>query len=126
MIDTETRLSPGWWLKVLAGELHARRFSPQWSRLARVRRAQRPPLELLESYLRGDPPLPESAQGWEEELFEFVRQARMNYALMCVQSVQQRLRPLGFGTGGEDDRDGDSDAGDVYRANDLDLSLIHI
>lgn len=120
-IDVETPRSPGWWMKVLGAQLHERRFSPTWSATRTDRRDLRPPLELLGDYLRGDPPLPKVKQEWREPMRVFLRQARLNYALMSCQSVTHRLFPEGFATAVEDDRDGDPVAAELYEENDLGL-----
>lgn len=52
---------------------------------------------------------------------EFIRLARQNYAEMIVGSVGERMVPTGFRTVAEDDRDGDSIAAKVARANRFDV-----
>lgn len=121
MIDVETRGTPGWWLKRLSRELTARRRTPSgWARKT-SRGGERPGIDLLGEYLRGDPPLPEAANGWEETARSVLRLARLNVAALSVEAATHRMRPVGFGTAVEDDRDGDVLAGDIFRANQLHL-----
>lgn len=120
-IDVETLRSPGWWLKTLAKQLHERRFAPTWNSQRAVTIGQRPSLERLDSYLRGDPPLPKIRDGWDPALREVLRLAQMNYGLMSIQSVSHRLFPRAFATAADGDRDGDELASEVYDENRLGL-----
>lgn len=120
-IDTTVPQSPGWWLRRLSRELHNRRHSPTWTATALSRRDLRPGIDLLNDYLRGDPPLPKVSEGWHQAMRHFLRMSRMNYALLSVQAVQQRMNPLGFRTSADSDRDGDQRAARIFTANDLAL-----
>jgi hypothetical protein len=120
-IDTDQRGAPGWWLRVLSRRLEDRRSGRGWTRDQVGRRDRRPGLDLLQSYLDGDPPLPHVAEGWREALRPFVRQARMNYAELVVEACRERMVPLGFATAADDDRSGDEVAAQVAAANELDL-----
>lgn len=118
-IDVEVVRSPGWWLKVLGRELHARNRSPQWSRVAKQRGELRPPLELLWDYFRGDPPLPQAADGWKAGFREFLRMSRMNYAELVVEAARERMVFSGFRTGAAGDENEDGQARKIMRANDF-------
>jgi len=120
-IDTDVPQSAGWWLKLLSGKLHDRRTGRGWERGMVGRRPHRPALDLLDDYLRGDPPLPHVANGWKDALRAFIRQSRMNYAEMVVESCRERMVPLGFATAADDDRSGDEEAARIMVANELDL-----
>ncbi|GAB2677670.1 phage portal protein [Thalassiella azotivora] len=127
MIDVDEVRSPGWWLKTLSRELHNRRTGQGYSRLKlKLDNHVRPGLDELDGYLRGEPPLPHVAAGWREAMREFLRLARMNYALMSVQAVQHRMTPAGFGTAADDDRNGDQEAHKVFRGNALDLKFADV
>lgn len=121
-IDVETPKSDGWWMHQLARRLHDRRIGRGWSRTGRNREGTRPGIELLDSYLRGDPPLPKCAEGWKTGMWEFLRLSRMNYAEMVVGAAVDRMVPLGWRTAVEDDRDGDQKAAEVAARNAFDIS----
>jgi hypothetical protein len=92
-----------------------------WSATAMDSRPVRPPLTLLAAHLRGDPPISSAAFGWSDQMKEFLRKARMNYAEVVVDSVVERMVPLGFRTAVDSDFTGDAEAARIFRANDLDL-----
>ena len=123
--DTDIPQSPGWWLKRLSAELVRRNTSPEWSTYALEREA-RPPLDLLNAYLRGEPPLPKVAEGWKVGFQRFLRMSRMNYAELVVEPTRERLVPIGFRTAAGDDENGDVEAGRIMRANDLELKFTDI
>lgn len=120
-IDVETQGSPGWWMTRLDAARVARIEGYRWSVLAEDRSGRRPPLKLLADHLRGDPPLSRASQGWAPGMREFLRLARMNYAELVVDSVTERMVPLGWHTAVDSDFDGDREAARIARANDLDL-----
>lgn len=120
-IPTDVQGSPGWWLKTLSGRLHDRRTGRGWTPTTKSRRMARPALDLLDDYLRGDPPLPHVADGWREALRPFIRQARMNYAELVVEACRERMVPLGFATAADDDRSGDERAAELAARNELNL-----
>lgn len=117
-IDVKTPKSPGWWMQTLAKALRDRRFSPKWSRFQANPEGVRPPLNLLADYLRGEPPLTGDKQ-WEQSTREFLRLARMNYAVLVDEGVQNRVIPIGWRTGVDSDRDGDQVAQEVADANEF-------
>lgn len=120
-IDTTAPRSPGWWLQTLGRRLDERTRGVRWSRTSRARRDCRPGLELLDDYIRGDPPLPHVAEGWKEALLPLIREARMNYAELVVESVRERMIPLGWSTAVDADESGDEVAARVATANQLEL-----
>jgi hypothetical protein len=79
----------------------------------------RPGLDLLNDYLRGEPPLPVASDKWRDAMLPFVRQARTNLADLSVSSVVDRSIPLGWATAAQDDRDGDEAAARVALVNDF-------
>jgi hypothetical protein len=114
--------SPAWWIKRLSSELLRRNQSPQW-RTTSLTREARPPLDLLSDYLRGDPPLPKVAEGWQAGFRQYMRMARMNYAELVVEPTRERMIPIGFRTAASDDENGDSEAARVMAVQDLELKL---
>lgn len=130
MIDTDTPYEPGWWLKVLARELHNRRCGRddfggkhrRWSRSTVESTGVRPGLDLLSDYFRGDPPLRKDIhEGWAEPFRQFVRMGRLNIADLIVSSTGNRLGIRDFRTAAAQDEMGDAVARDVMRANKLKL-----
>jgi hypothetical protein len=121
LIDTQTPQSPGWWLARLEHKLRARRLGYGWSATLRHRRYLRPGLDLLDDYLRGDPPLPDVAEGWRDLYVGLLRESRMNYAELCVSSAAERMTPLGFTTAVDSDEGGDDLAARISTANQLPL-----
>lgn len=125
VIDVDEPRSPGWWLKTLSKALVERNTSPGW-RTSSLRREARPPLDLLADYLRGDPPLPQVAEGWRDGFRQFMRLSRMNYAELAVEPTRERMVPVGFHTAAEGDENGDPEAARIMRASDLDLKMTDV
>ena len=103
--------SPEWWLDRLVTRLEKRR--------ARYER--------LERYESGEHPLPEGDERARELFQKFQRKARTNYCGLVVSSVSERLRVVGFRTGGESTNDVDREAWRIWQANhlDADSELVH-
>jgi hypothetical protein len=141
-IDTETPRSPGWWLVQLDAKLRARREGEPlaygsstsaaggslslgrpapWSARALSDGvwANRPGIDLLADYLRGEPPLPTISAGWATAVRPYVRLSRTNFAELVTSAVLDRMIPLGWATAVEDDRDGDQMAARIAAVNDL-------
>lgn len=129
MIDTEQPQSPGWWLKILARQLQARRIgrdgATRWSRQEVTSSKVRPGIDLLDDYWRGDPPLREDIHsGWEPSFRQFVRMGRLNVADLLITSRSARLQLRDFKTAAteantEDQYGGDETARDLAEATDL-------
>lgn len=125
-IDTETPRTPGWWLQVLATELHNRRVgrrgTQRFSRQAVASSKIRPPLELLADYLKGDPPLDEDIHsGWSAPFRQYLRMGRMNVAPLLVSSTTNRMTIRDFRTAAARDELGDVEARKLMRSNQLRL-----
>lgn len=120
-IDVTTPRSPGWWAKTLAGQLQDRRYSPRWSREQHNPDGVRPPLEILNDYLRGEPPLTGETPGWMKSSREFLRMARMDYAELVLGAVADRIQPSAWRTAADSDRDGDAQAKAISDENELPL-----
>jgi hypothetical protein len=103
VIDTQTPLSPGWWLQ----------------RQGKILLERRPWYDKLWRYYSGDPDLPEGAEGCRAAYRAFQKKARINYANLIASAVTDRLAINGFRTGAEDDENGDADARDIWNANDM-------
>jgi hypothetical protein len=72
---------------------------------------------VLRSYLDGDPPLPEGADGCREAYVAFQRKSRTNYAEAITEAVVERMRLGGFRVG--ESNEDDDDARKVWTANRL-------
>lgn len=124
MIDDST--DAGRWFHRLARELHDRRTGRAGSRKWNAARAQvnpgqiRPPLDLLEDYRLGDPPLrPDIHAGWKPYVRRFVRMGRLNMADLLITSTSNRLQLRDFRTSAANDELGDREARAIMRANGL-------
>lgn len=125
-IDTEQPESPGWWLKVLSTELHNRRVGRSGRRVYSRDEVEsstiRPPLDLLDAYRRGDPPLRDDIHtSWAAPFRQFVRMGRLNFAGKLVSPTANRMGLRGFRTAAADDELGDQVAHDLMRVNKLKL-----
>ena len=124
MIDVETPYGPEWWLRRLTKKLDDRNHGAGWSRDRAVNPPDaRPPLSLLWDYYRGETPLPRCADGWNGRLQSILRKTRTNYSRLVVQSVLNRVHPLGWRTAVENDRDGDGVAHRIAAVNGLDTVI---
>lgn len=122
-IDLSEPGSPGWWLAKLNAARQHRNLGTGWSPEIRHRRHKRPGLDLLDDYLRGDPPLPNIAIGWRDLYVGLIREARMNYAELVVSSAAQRMIPRGWTTAEDSDTGGDQLANRIATANQLPLRI---
>lgn len=102
-IDVTELNSPGWFLSLLAAKLNARL----------------PRLDLLDSYLRGDPPLPTGAENARDSYRAFQRKARSNFAELVVEAPRERLKVRAIHTAVDSDEDGDDEAWQIWKANGL-------
>lgn len=102
-IDASTPTSEGWWLKTLLADLQNRQDR----------------YNLLDSYYRGDAPMPWGPENCQESFRRFQRKARTNWAALIVEAVRERMMPVGFRTGAPDDALGDKEADRIWRANNL-------
>jgi hypothetical protein len=112
VINTQDRLSPGWWFERLLKDLEGRQ--------ARYR--------MLESYYDGTASVPHTTM---RELKDSYRRlmhiSRTNFAELVVEAVRERMNPSGFRTGASGDDNGDQDAWAIWQANtlDADSALVH-
>lgn len=79
----------------------------QWlARLTKAMDDRAARLALLRSYLEGDAPLPEGAEGCRDAYKDFQKKARTNFGELAVEAVTDRLIPAGFAL---PDSEGDDD-----------------
>lgn len=111
MIDNKVPGSPGWWMSKLMAEQHNRRIR----------------LNRLDAYYRGRPDLPNVDTVTSVSFEAIMRKARANFAELIVEAVRERMRPVGFRTGGDDNELGDKEAWRIWQANSLDAdsALVH-
>lgn len=105
MVDAREPGSPGWHL----------------DRLGRKLMNDRPRLEMLDAYYRGNPRLPES-HGSASAYQRFQRKARTTFGELVVEAPRQRMNVVGFRTGADGDENGDKEARRIWDVNDLDVS----
>lgn len=112
MLDTSNEPgTPDWWLLRLGKRLDHKANHYQ----------------LLERYYTGDHPLPEGDRRVRELFRKLQRKARTNYCQLIVDAPRERLKVVGFRTGGAGSDDTDRDAWDVWQANKMDANsgLVH-
>ncbi|OBC11427.1 hypothetical protein A5784_35100 [Mycobacterium sp. 852013-50091_SCH5140682] len=83
---------------------------PEWSDKLHRPVAIRPRNEVLDtlwSYNVGDAPLPQVADGYEDAFRDVIRQARCNYAPMCVNAMLDRMEQQAVSTLVDNDAGGD-------------------
>lgn len=111
-IDVQQPGSPGWWLKRM------------FFMLGNQERQNR--LNTLRKYRLGDPPPPAGAAAMREAYEAFVKKARLNLAELVVSAVADRLQPVGFQTGQDDDETGDEEAGAMWRRAGMDVESANV
>lgn len=113
--------------KRLGVALHDRRVGRygrhRWSRDRLESNKARPPLELLDAYFRGDPPLHQVASEWQDYVREFMRMSRLNIADLLVASTANRMNLRDFRTAAANDEMGDVEARNIMRANGMSLKF---
>jgi hypothetical protein len=72
-------------------------------------------LAILDSWYRGEPPLPEGAKGWAVTYRGFQRQACSNFAELIPESVRARMAVIGIRTSDDEDATGDAEAWRIWR-----------
>lgn len=103
--------SDEWWVRRLSKAIHDRNRGAGWNRASLTNKpGTRPGLELMDGWLRSEPPLPVGAdEGYIAAWKDFLRTSRTNYAELVVSSRTERIVALGWRTGATqgDDTDGD-------------------
>lgn len=110
-VNTSIADTPGWWLKRLEDKMQDRQ--PRYRELTR--------------YDIGDHPLPEGDERCRPMFQQFQRKARSNYIALVVEALLERLKIVGFRTGGDSTAAADSVAWKIWQANRLDARapLVH-
>lgn len=108
--DVDTVGSPAWWLK----------------RLGTRQAARHERLDRLQRWMSGDPPLPVGAPQWQAAYQAWHRNTRTNLAELIVESVRERLTPIGFRTGAENDDNGDTVAARVWAVNEMPVEQVDL
>lgn len=111
-IDVNEPNSPGWWLRRM------------FFMLGNQERQQR--LKRLRAYRRGDPPAPSGAEASREVYDAFVKKARLNLAELVTSALGDRIQPVGFQTGQDDDETGDEEAGAMWRRAGMDVESANV
>lgn len=111
LADAGTPNAPGWWLLRLGQKLQD----------------QIPRFDTLDSYWRGEHPLPFGNQKMREAYRRFQRQSRTNFTKLVAESVCERLKVTGFRTGSPTDDGLDKEAWGWWQDNhlDADAGLVH-
>jgi hypothetical protein len=99
--------SPGWWLRRL------------YNMLGNKKRQDR--LQMLAKYRAGDPPPPRGADSAKESYEAFVKKARTNLAELIVSALAERIAPVGFATGQDNDETGDETVGMMWERAGMDV-----
>jgi hypothetical protein len=105
-INAEQAGTPGWWMKRL--------FNMLGSRERQVRLAR------LHAYRDGKPPLPSGAEAVRETYEAFVKKSRTNFAELVVAALSERIVPVGFRTGQDNDETGDELVGQLWERAGMD------
>jgi hypothetical protein len=111
-IDTTAPQSPGWWL--------ARLFTRLGDNRSRY--------DLLDSYYTGEAGIPvQAARATREAYRRLMSMAHTNFAELVVEATRERMVPIAFRTGADDDATGDGEAWRIWQANSLDADsgLVH-
>ena len=108
--DVTTPETPGWWLVRLVARLQA----------------ERPAIDLLDRYYRGEHPLPVSEESTSDAFNTFQKLSRSNYLALVVEAALERMRVVGFRAGPED-KAGDKASSALWQAARLDADqvLVH-
>lgn len=105
--------SDEWLLRRMHVRINARPKSPS-GRVSYTTRRGLPRVEwmdLLWAYFEGNPPLPAMDRARAEDLREFIRMGRANYAALTVSAMLDRITLLGVRT----ESDGDANGDDEFR-----------
>ena len=106
--------SDEWWVIYLLGQLNAKpKARPRrLGESMRDRYGRRDWMDVLWAYRTGEPPLPEVDQKRRDDVREFLRMGRANYAGLSVQAVLDLIKLTGVRSTEGTDGDGD----DTFRA----------
>jgi hypothetical protein len=102
----------------------------QWlARLTKAMDDRAPRLRLLRSYIDGNAPLPEGADGCRDAYKAFQKKARTNFGELATEAVTERLVPAGFtlhrGDGDSKPED-DNQLREIYKRNRLPIGVTDV
>jgi hypothetical protein len=106
-INAEQVGTPGWWLRRLYNMLGNKKRQDRLATLAR--------------YRSGDPPPPRGADAAKESYEAFVKKSRTNFAELVVAALAERITPVGFATGQDNDETGDEEVGALWERAGMDV-----
>jgi Phage portal protein, SPP1 Gp6-like len=102
---------------------------PDWwlIRLGKKLEQDRARFDVLDSYWRGNAPLPFGNQRMREAYKRFQKQSKTNFMKLVAESVIERLKVTGFRTGSDGNETLDKDAWGWWQSNhlDSDSGLVH-
>lgn len=109
--SAKTHGSPDWWLLRLG-----QRLANDQDRFNR-----------LESYWRGNPPMPFGNTKMRDAYRRLQRMSRTNFGALLAEAVLERLKVMGFRAGADASEDADKEAWKVWQRNglDADSGLVH-
>jgi hypothetical protein len=82
-----------------------------------------PRLRKLDAYDRGDHPLPYGNRKLKETFQRLQPKAKTNYTGLVVESLRERLRPIGIRSGADAAEGQDKTAWDLWQANSMDAEI---
>lgn len=108
MIEGVTQpLTPAWWLNRLAHRM--------WWPLHQDR------LLLLDSWYRGEPPMPYIKQDMKDSLVALLGLSRSNFAALIVESLRERVIPVGLRSAGDGVDTDDTQGWDLWQDAGMDI-----
>ena len=97
----------------------------QWlARLTKAMDSRASRLAVLRSYMDGNAPLPEGAEGCRDAYKDFQRKARTNFGELIVEAVAERLIPAGFTLNGKPEDD--DSLRTIYKRNRLKIGTTDV
>ena len=118
MIESKDPETPEFWFRRTMEKFEEKipdgTYEPSWERAPKTRRER---LDLLWSYMIGNPPLPFISAKYEDIFKQVMRKARVNYALLTVETVVNRMSISSVTTETDADFDGDDVARMIHEAS---------
>lgn len=103
--------------------------SPEWwlLRLGKRLADERPRFDRLESYWRGNPPMPHGNRRMRDAYRRLQKMARTNFGALIAEAVLERLKVMGFRAGADASEDADKQAWAWWQrcSLDADAGLVH-
>ena len=118
MIESDDPEAPEFWfrrtMEKFEEEIPDGQYDASWTEAPTNRRER---LDLLWSYLTGNPPLPFISAKYEDIFKQIMRKARVNYALLTVETIVNRMSISSVTTETDADFDGDDVARLIHEAS---------